>query len=153
MRTLNYTFTFHLYPADLRLTNPGYDENGDEDTEFNGNYRDSARRAAAYALLQSVPNLVYDPEEEVHTPQEVTVAYKTRDSKYILRIVTDINAWPQKDPEICKQRKAQADRNELGQKWWIHHLSFPDGTTLDCDTITCPEEEAIASYVKAHLCD
>lgn len=156
MRTVSkeITIVLHLYTSEPdRFQIPATIEYG-EDIEFNENYRGRILEDINHTLYHDYKDFKFNGEESLKTVLLTRYIYehKEYDVQFIVNILTDSNPWPQKDPDECFRRKELADNGALGQSWWIHHITLPDGTVIDdCDKIRKSVRDQCVAAVKAEI--
>ena len=148
------TVIFHLYGADPQFTIPGIIEYGRDD-EFVGNQIGNLSNHIYTKIshILDTANLSLEEEDSCFEILLCRKAYENDDEtiQFVINLLIDSNPWPQRDPEVCKERKRKADAGELGQNWWIHHIDLPDGTVLDIDRMTMQDEDIIIDLIKSEL--
>lgn len=158
MKRREITFTLHLYSADPQYTIPATHQWG-EDIEFNGNERANLYHHSTHFLNAICDGKLHFSAEDsswgVLLMRNTFYIGEEGDEHYqfVVNFLTDSHPWPQRDAEACKERKWKADHGELGQAWWIHHITLPDGQELDVDTVTKDAENTIRKYIEHELID
>lgn len=126
---------FHLYSIDETLKHPGLDEDGDVDIEFVGNILVPSIDRCLYGIWAADPKLTLIPEASSPNdlPFFANYVYEHNGITVNMRARVDCKPWPQKKTEEVRQRQQWAANGELGQRWWIHHITLPGNEEVDGD--------------------
>lgn len=147
MISRNFRFIFHLYSPDPTLAFPVFDEDGEVDVEFLGNNRDRLANSVIGEIAKIDPNIQIDQSVSTEDELDVHIVFTSESGEYVLDLITDLDNWPQPNESLAKKKMEAITSKELGQRWWIHHLTLPDGSELDCDVINKEAEEIAISQI------
>lgn len=136
-----------MYSPDPTLAFPVLDEDGDEDIEFLGNHRSRLANSAINEIAKIDPNIQIDKSASTEDELDVHIVFTSESGNYTLDLITDLDNWPQPDEVLAQERLKAITNKELGQRWWIHHITLPDGSELICDIVDKDVETAVINQI------
>ena len=147
------SFIFHLYSDDLQYTIPGVIEYG-KDIECYSQCIQPIIQCAQTVVFDTASSLLsICKEDSISSLMLTRLAYEDAKEhfQYVLNFLVDSTPEPQKDPDLCKQRKHLVDSGQLGQNWWIHHIDLPDGTIVADDKPSLSTETLVEHIVNCDI--